>query len=148
MRCLICHYTDTKVTDSRDDGRTVRRRRQCLKCNCRFTTYEKQELPKIVVIKRSGSLEGYSREKIFNGIKLSFEKRPFSIDQIDNLVDDVEQELIALGEKEVKSSKIGDIVAEKIQNTDEVAYLRFISVYRSFKNAKTFIREADKIINK
>lgn len=135
------------MTDSRDDGRTVRRRRQCLKCSSRFTTYEKLELPRFLVIKRSGSLEGYDRNKIVKGIKLAFEKRPYSSGQLENLTDDVEQELVALSRKEVKSSQIGNIVAEKLKSCDQVAYLRFISVYKSFKNAKTFIKEADKLVN-
>lgn len=147
MRCLNCHYLDTKVTDSRDDGRTVRRRRQCLKCGSRFTTYEKLELPKFLVVKRSGSLEGYDRDKITKGLKLAFEKRPFTAEQLENLTDDIEQELVALSQKEVKSSQIGNIVTEKLKSCDQVAYLRFISVYKSFKNAKTFIKEADKLVN-
>lgn len=147
MRCLNCHYLDTKVSDSRDDGRTVRRRRQCLKCGARFTTYEKLELPKFLVIKRSGSLESYDRNKIVKGIKLAFEKRPFTAEQLENLTDDIEQELVALSKKEIKTSQIGNIVAERLKSCDQVAYLRFMSVYKCFKNAQTFIKEADKLVN-
>lgn len=146
MRCPNCHFEDSKVTDSRDDGRSIRRRRECLKCGQRFTTYEDIELPKFLVIKRDKSLQNYDRNKILKGIHLAFEKRPFDVFQIENLMDDIEQDLISLCQKEIRSSQIGDIVSNKIKSVDEVAYLRFISVYKSFKNAQTFIREADKLV--
>jgi transcriptional repressor NrdR len=136
------------VTDSRDDSRSIRRRRECLSCHERFTTYEKIELPRFLILKRDRSLESYDRLKLTKGLKLSLEKRPFTDEQIDTLIDDIEQELMAMGKKEITSQQIGDIVSNKLQTLDEVAYLRFISVYRSFTNASRFLKEADKIVNK
>ncbi len=146
MQCPNCHSKESKVTDSRDDDRSVRRRRECLACSHRFTTYEKIEIPRFSIVKRDRSREGYDRSKITTGIFLAFEKRPFTKSRLEEFADDIEQELISLGQKEIKSSQIGDIVSRHIKAADEVAYLRFISVYKSFKNAKSFIREADKLI--
>lgn len=146
MHCPNCQTNDSRVTDSRDDGRSIRRRRECLKCEHRFTTYEKLELPRFLVIKRNKTLESYDRQKLTSGIKISFEKRPFTDEQIESLIDDVEQELILSGLKEIKSQQIGDIVISRLKKVDEVAYLRFISVYKSFSSADRFMKEADKII--
>lgn len=146
MRCPNCQSNDSKVTDSRDDDRLIRRRRECLACKYRFTTYEKIELPRFSIIKRDRHNESYDRSKLTKGIKLAFEKRPFTDEQIDILIDDIEQDLIAMGQKEIKSQQIGDIVSNKLKKLDEVAYLRFISVYKSFNNASRFIKEADKIV--
>lgn len=148
MKCLICQNPSTQVIDSRDDGKTVRRRRQCIKCRERFTTYEKLERPSIVVIKRDGRIEPFDRSKLLNGITLSFEKRPFSQETIEDLVDEIEHKIISLRLLKVKSSKIGDLVLNRLKKIDEVAYLRFISVYKCFGNARRFIKEADKILNK
>jgi transcriptional repressor NrdR len=147
MKCIRCQDDDTRVLESRDDGRLVRRRRECSKCKNRFTTYERVELPKIIVIKRDLTVESFSHEKLSKGIRLSLEKRPFTDYQIDNLIDDIEQELLFSGKKELKSSEIGDLVIKKLKILDEVAYLRFISVFKSFKNAKNFKKEVDRIIN-
>jgi len=147
MRCTHCQNDETRVLESRDDGRLVRRRRECSKCKSRFTTYERIELPRISVLKRDQTSELFSHDKLIKGIRLALEKRPFSDDQIEVLIDDIEQELIFSGKKELKSSEIGDLVIKKLKMIDEVAYLRFISVYKSFKSAKTFKKEIDRIIN-
>jgi transcriptional repressor NrdR len=116
-----------------------------LDCKQRFTTYEKIELPRFSIIKRNREIESYDRNKITKGIRLALEKRPFTDDQIDGIIDDIEQDLIAMGQKEIKSQQVGDIVISKLQELDDVAYLRFISVYKSFNNANRFIKEADKL---
>lgn len=146
MRCPNCQSNESKVTDSRDDERTIRRRRECLSCQHRFTTYEKIDLPRFLVIKRNRHIESYDRQKLAKGVKLAFEKRPFTDEQLDSFVDDIEQDLISLGQKEIKSQQIGDFVIKKLKIIDEVAYLRFISVYKSFSSAKRFISEADKLV--
>jgi len=145
MRCPNCQSNDSKVTDSRDDGRSIRRRRECLSCHQRFSTYENIELPRFLILKRDRSLQSYDRSKLTSGIKLALEKRPFTEEQIDNLVDDIEQDLIAMCQKEIKSQQIGDIASAKLKELDDVAYLRFISVYKSFNNASRFIKEAGKL---
>lgn len=145
MLCPNCHK-DSKVTDSRDDGKTIRRRRECLKCGHRFTTYERIEQPKLFVIKRDKSLQPFDQNKLAKGIRLCFEKRPINPEQIDQYIDDIVVQILSTSNKEISSRQIGDIVIAKIKQIDEVAYLRFISVYKSFNNAQTFIREADKLL--
>lgn len=145
MHCIKCKKSETRVVDSRDDGKTVRRRRECFSCNFRFTTYEKSEVPVFKVEKRNGDKEGYKREKIYHGIKKSLEKRPFSDDKINLVVDDIEQKIIALQKSIVPSQIIGKIVSKELKKLDEVAYLRFMSVYKSFSSAKSFASEASKL---
>ncbi len=145
MLCPECKKSETKVLDSRNEKRFVRRRRECLRCKFRFTTYEKIEPPKIQVFKRNGVVEDYQRQKIAKGMYLAFEKRPFGPSVIENLIDDVEHEIARLKSKVVHSKQIGDFVINKLKETDEVAYLRFLSVYKSFGSAKKFMKEAEKL---
>lgn len=148
MHCTQCKKSDTKVVDSRDGHGSIRRRRECLKCGFRFTTYERLEIPQIKVEKRDGRIENYDREKIITGIIKSLEKRPIDDDQIAGLIDDIEQEIIVGNKKIVPSVEIGSIVTKKLKVVDEVAYLRFISVYKSFSSAKSFAHEAQKLIRR
>ncbi len=148
MQCTQCKKADTKVIDSRDDEKTIRRRRECLKCGFRYTTYEKVEIPSIRVEKRDGRIESYDRNKIKFGILKSVEKRPIGDEAVCNLIDDIEHEIIMLGEKIIPSVKIGEITSKKLQKVDEVAYLRFMSVYKSFSSAKSFANEAQKLIRR
>jgi len=145
MLCPECKKSDTKVLDSRDENRFVRRRRQCLKCKYRFTTYERVESPKIQVVKRDLAIEKYNRTKLAKGVYLALEKRPVSKDQIETLIDDVEYEVSKLKTKVITSRQLGDIVIKKLKESDEVAYLRFLSVYKSFGSAKKFQKEAEKL---
>lgn len=147
MLCIRCKKAETKVVDSRDDEKTVRRRRECLSCKFRFTTYEKSEIPNFKIKKRSGDLEAYDRLKIYRGIIKSLEKRPFSEEKVMALVDDIEQRIIALQENIIESHLIGEIVSQRLKKIDEVAYLRFISVYKSFSSAKSFASEAKKLVS-
>ena len=131
MRCLFCGNLESKVIDSRsaDDGTTIRRRRECLACGKRFTTYEKIETIPIVVIKRNGMRETFNRDKVLNGILRACEKRPVTLKEIDNLIDDVESKLYNMLEREVSSERIGEMVMERLQKLDDIAYVRFASVY-------------------
>ena len=141
MKCPFCAEENTKVIDSRpaDDNNSIRRRRQCEKCGKRFTTYEKLETIPLVVIKKDQMREPYDRSCI---------KRPISVDQINELVDSVESAVFNLGEKEVESKKIGEILMDKLQQLDPVAYVRFASVYREFKDVNTFMDEIKKLLEK
>lgn len=145
MFCPECKKSDTKVLDSRSEERFIRRRRECLRCKFRFTTYERIDPPKIQVVKRTGSMEDYQRGKVAKGIHLALEKRPFGTNQIEAIIDDVEYEISRLKSKMVHSRQIGDIITTKLKAIDEVAYLRFLSVYKSFGSAKKFQREAEKL---
>lgn len=145
MNCPECRKSDTKVLDSRDEIRFVRRRRECLRCKFRFTTYERIEPPKIQVIKRSGSTENYQRGKVAKGIYLAFEKRPFGTRDIEAIIDDIEFEITRHKDKLVHSKQIGDIIIQRLKEADQVAYLRFLSVYKSFGSARKFQREAEKL---
>lgn len=150
MKCPYCSEDDTKVIDSRpaDDNSSIRRRRQCEKCGKRFTTYEKLETMPLMVIKKDNSREIYDRSKIEAGIFRSCHKRPVSPQQIDNMVDEIENWIFNLEEKEVETSAIGEIVMEKLKDVDEVAYVRFASVYREFKDVNTFMEELGKLLKK
>ena len=150
MRCLFCGHTESKVIDSRstDEGTTIRRRRECLECGKRFTTYEKIESIPIIVVKKDGTRESFDREKIINGILRACEKRPVSLDQAENVVDEIEAKLYNLLEREVSSEKIGEMVMERLQKLDDIAYVRFASVYRQFKDINSFMDELAKLINK
>lgn len=141
MKCMFCGYTDSKVIDSRsnDDSNSIRRRRECLKCGKRFTTYEMVESTPILVIKNDGSRQAFDAEKIKNGIIKSCEKRPVSLSQIEELVQDIERQLSNSLDQEIKSSQIGEMVMERLKKLDEISYVRFAAVYRRFKDISTFI---------
>lgn len=143
MKCSQCYATDTKVIESRDaaDGETIRRRRACLKCHHRFTTYERVERPQLVVVKNSGTREMFNREKLLAGLYRACEKTPVTALQLEQLVHDLEVHIINLGEQEIPSSKIGDLVMDRLAELNEVAYVRFASVYRRFRDIESFERE-------
>ena len=149
MKCPFCGFTDSKVIDSRpaEDGTTIRRRRECLDCQKRFTTYEIIERMPLVVIKRDGSRESFDKVKIINGVIRACEKRPVTMSQIEGLAEDIELELRGRLESEVKSEVIGEMVMAHIRLVDEVAYVRFASVYRSFKDINTFMEELTKLLS-
>ncbi len=150
VKCPYCSEDDTKVIDSRpaDDNSSIRRRRQCEKCGKRFTTYEKLETMPLMVIKKDNSREVYDRSKIEAGILRSCHKRPVSSQQINAMVDEIENWIFNLEEKEVETSAIGEKVMEKLKDMDEVAYVRFASVYREFKDVNTFMEELGKLLKK
>lgn len=150
MKCPFCNEQDTKVIDSRpaDDNSSIRRRRQCESCGKRFTTYEKLETMPLMVIKKDDSREAYERSKIEAGIIQSCHKRPVSTQQIDSMIDEIENQIFNMEEKEVATSIIGEIVMEKLQKLDEVAYVRFASVYREFKDVDSFMEEIGKLLKK
>ena len=147
MKCPFCGYYDTGVIESRhiENELVVRRRRVCKKCNKRFTTYERIDLIPLMVIKKDGRREPFSREKITNGIIKACEKRPISMETINNLVSKVEETIKSEGANEVKSTIIGELVISKLGDLDEVAYVRFASVYRQFKDLSSFVKEIRKI---
>ena len=149
MKCPYCEYLDSKVIDSRptDEGQAIRRRRECIKCGKRFTTYEKIEEIPIMVVKKDGNRQSYNRNKLLNGIIKSCEKRPVSINTIEAIVDDIEKNLSNSLEKEVTSIEIGEMVMNKLKDVDEVSYVRFASVYRQFKDLNTFMEELKKILD-
>lgn len=147
MRCPKCQKSDTRVVESRDseEESSVRRRRECLKCAARFTTYERLEVPYLVVRKKDGSLQPFDRTKILHGIQKAVEKRPVSPAQVEELVSQIEQAIFNKGQDEVISEAIGELVMEKLLATDDVAYVRFASVYRSFTDVAGFEQELAKI---
>lgn len=149
MRCSQCHHDDTKVIESRDvaEGESIRRRRSCPKCNYRFTTYERIERPQLVIIKNNGTRELFSREKLLGGLYRACEKTTVSNVQLEQLVSEIEQQLYACGDPEVSSAKIGELVMEQLAGLDEVAYVRFASVYRRFKDIASFERELSQFRN-
>lgn len=149
MKCPFCGEENTKVIDSRpaDDNSSIRRRRQCEKCDKRFTTYEKLEAIPLVVIKKDMTREPYDRSKIERGLFRSCTKRPISIDQINQVVDSIETEIFNLEKKEVPSQYIGEVVMERLKGLDPVAYVRFASIYREFKDVNTFMDEIKKILD-
>ncbi len=148
MKCPYCGYDESKVIDSRptDEGERIRRRRECLKCGKRFTTYEVIETFPIIVIKKDKSRESFDRNKLLNGLLRACEKRPVSIDTLERLVDEIEGSLQNSLDREVPSSLIGKYAMEKLKNIDEVAYVRFASVYREFKDIATFKEELDRML--
>ena len=148
MKCPYCDETDTKVIDSRptEEYKAIRRRRECPKCGKRFTTYEKVEEILFMVIKRDGSRESFDRNKVLNGIIRACEKRPVSLAQMEDIVDDIEKSLNNLMEKEISTTTIGEIVMEHLKDLDQVAYVRFASVYREFKDVNTFVAEIEKLL--
>ena len=145
MRCPYCGAEDTKVTDSRPSENTIRRRRECIVCDKRFTTYERIEVIPLMVVKKDGTREEFDRAKIEKGILRACHKRPVSADKISQLVDEIENELLAGGDKEIPSMVIGEKVMNKLAALDDVAYVRFASVYREFKDVKTFVKEIEKM---
>ncbi|WP_099187962.1 transcriptional regulator NrdR [Tepidibacter mesophilus] len=149
MKCPYCSFLQSRVIDSRptDEGTSIRRRRECESCKKRFTTYEKIEYVRLVVIKKDGNRESFDRSKIINGIIKACEKRPVSIEQIENIVDQIEYNINKNMFKEIETKKIGELVMEKLKNIDEVSYVRFASVYRHFKDINTFVQELEKILN-
>ncbi len=150
MYCPFCSAEDTRVLDSRlvSDGNQVRRRRECVTCNERFTTYESAELVMPRVIKSDGSRELFNESKLRLGFQRALEKRPVSVDQIENALGQIKQLLRGLGEREVTSRLIGEAVMDKLQHLDEVAYVRFASVYRSFQDLSEFQAELNRLTNK
>ena len=148
MRCIYCGGSDSKVLDSRpsEDGYAIRRRRECTTCKKRFTTYEKVESMPLIVIKKDNNREPYDREKLTAGIVRSCHKRPVSLIRINAMVDEIETQIYNMGEKEIPAKVIGEIVMEKLKDLDEVAYVRFASVYREFKDVNTFMAEIQKIL--
>ncbi|MCI6164278.1 MAG: transcriptional regulator NrdR [Lachnospira sp.] len=149
MKCPYCGKDNTKVIDSRPtDDSSIRRRRQCDECGKRFTTYEKIETLPLIVVKKDDNREPYDREKITAGIVRSCHKRPVSLTQINAMVDEIENQIFNMGEKEIPTITIGNIVMDKLKELDEVAYVRFASVYREFKDVNTFMSELQKILNK
>jgi len=150
MRCPFCGYAESKVIDSRpaEEGATIRRRRECLACQKRFTTYEIMERLPLVVVKRDGSRQTFDKIKIMNGMLRACEKRPVSLQALEKIADDIEQELQNSLEREVTTSEIGEMVMSKLKHVDEVAYVRFASVYRQFKDVNTFFDELQKLIDK
>lgn len=149
MKCPFCSKDNTRVIDSRpaDDNNSIRRRRQCDDCQRRFTTYEKIESIPLVVIKKDNNREPYDRSKIEAGVFRSCHKRPISIDQITTLVDEVENIIFSREDKEIPSYIIGEILMDKLKDLDAVAYVRFASVYREFKDVNTFMNELKKILD-
>lgn len=148
MKCPYCGYEESKVIDSRpaDEGERIRRRRECLKCSKRFTTHEVIETVPIIVVKRDKSREVFDRNKLTAGILRACEKRPVSIEQIEKMVDDIEGQLQSSLDREVTSMKIGELSMEQLKSVDEVAYVRFASVYRQFKDINTFMEELNKLL--
>lgn len=148
MKCPYCNAQDTKVIDSRpaDDNSSIRRRRQCEACGKRFTTYEKLETMPLMVIKKDRSREAYDRSKIESGVIHSCHKRPVSTQQINAMIDEIETQIFNMEEKEVETSAIGELVMRKLKQLDEVAYVRFASVYREFKDVNTFMEELGKLL--
>lgn len=144
---MYCGCEDSKVIDSRstDDGRSIRRRRECVNCGKRFTTFETIEIAPILIVKRDGTRQQYDRNKLKNGIVRSCEKRPISMAQIDDIVARIEKSLYNSLEEEVTSKKIGDLVMEELKKIDDVAYIRFAAVYRQFKDSETFFDEMKKM---
>ena len=143
MKCLYCDCTDSKVIDSRsaDDDRTIRRRRECIACGRRFTTYETIEVTPVLVVKSNGIRQSFNAEKIRNGIIKACEKRPVSMATIDDMVADISKQVYNSMDSEISSKAIGEMVMERLKKTDEVAYVRYASVYRSFKDISSFMAE-------
>lgn len=150
MKCPFCSSENTRVIDSRpaDDNNSIRRRRMCDECGKRFTTYEKVETIPLIVIKKDNNREQYDRAKIEAGVLRACHKRPISANDINKMIDEVETEIFSREEKEIPSDEIGEIVMDKIKDLDDVAYVRFASVYREFKDVNTFMSELKKMLDK
>lgn len=150
MKCPFCSYADSRVIDSRsvDNGTSIRRRRECPECGRRFTTYEKYEETPLLVIKKDGRRELFDSQKLTNGLLKAFEKRPFSYEQIQSIASGIERDLRALGESEVKSTLIGETVMKALEKIDQIAYVRFASVYRQFSDVNSFMQEIQGMLSK
>jgi transcriptional repressor NrdR len=150
MKCMYCNATESRVIDSRptDEGLAIRRRRECVNCGRRFTTYEKIENVQVMVVKKDGSREAFDADKIRRGLIKACEKRPVAANDVDALVRDVEQQILNSLDQEVSSAKIGEMVMERLRTLDEVAYVRFASVYRSFCDINTFMEELKSLLGK
>lgn len=148
MKCPFCGYLDSKVVDSRpaEDGASIRRRRECLSCHKRFTTFEVMETLPVVVIKKDGSRQSFDRSKLLNGMIRACEKRPVPFETLEKIVDEIEQILQNEMNREVPSGQIGEMVMDRLKDVDEVAYVRFASVYRQFKDISTFMSELNKLL--
>ena len=150
MKCPYCGYGESKVIDSRptDDYNSIRRRRECLSCAKRFTTYEIMETLPVVVVKKDGSRQSFDKSKLLHGMVKACEKRPVSLETLERAASEIEQKLVSSLQKEVPVEEIGNLVMEKLKNIDEVAYVRFASVYRQFKDINTFMDELSKLLEK
>lgn len=148
MRCIFCGHPESKVIDSRsaDDGSAIRRRRECLGCRKRFTTYEKVENIPLIVVKRDKTRQQFDREKLLTGLLRACEKRPVALEQLEEVADDIESSIHNTLKREISSVEIGELVMSKLKNIDEVSYVRFASVYRQFKDVNTFMDELQKIL--
>ena len=149
MKCPFCSYTEQKVIETRpvEESNSIRRRRECLNCQKRFTTYEKIENISLIVIKKNKTREDFDREKILDGLRRACQKRPVSLSQLEQLVDEIEQQLSNSMEREITSEHIGELVMQKLKEIDEVSYVRFASVYRQFKDINTFMEELKKLLS-
>lgn len=149
MRCPFCSFHDSRVVDSRsvDEGAAIRRRRECPECGRRFTTYERYEEAPLIIGKKDGRRELFDKKKLMGGLMKAFEKRPVSYEQIQDIADSIERELRMSGETEVKSEAIGELVMKMLEKTDQIAYVRFASVYRQFADVDNFMQELQRIIN-
>ncbi|MBQ2887646.1 MAG: transcriptional repressor NrdR [Firmicutes bacterium] len=149
MRCSFCGFEDSKVLDSRqvEDGRSIRRRRECQKCGKRFTTYERVEEVSLLVVKRDGSREIFDKNKILAGLVRACDKRPVAVSVLDDMVNDIEKELRNSMEKEISAKQIGDMVMVRLRQLDDVAYVRFASVYRKFEDIETFMKEIHNMLS-
>ena len=150
MKCPFCSYRDSRVIDSRavEDGTSIRRRRECPDCGRRFTTYEKYEETPLVVSKKDGRRELFDAKKLLGGLLKAFEKRPVPYEKVQEIADSVERELRMNGESEVESTRIGELVMRHLEETDQIAYVRFASVYRQFADVKNFMQELERIMHK
>lgn len=150
MKCIYCGCEDSKVIDSRptEDGNAIRRRRECIGCGKRFTTFETIETTPLIVVKNSGMRQPFDKNKLKNGIIKACEKRPVSVADIEKLVDGIEKQLYNSLEQEISSKKIGELVMDGLKELDDVAYIRFASVYRQFKDSATFFEEMSKLLEK
>ncbi len=148
MKCPDCGFMDSKVIDSRptEDGSVIRRRRECPECAARFTTYERLEKIPVIVVKQNGERESFDREKLFRGILKALEKRPIALERVEETVSRIEKDIYAMNLKEVPSSKIGELAMRELKALDEVAYVRFASVYRRFEDVNSFMEELRNII--
>ncbi|MDO4921874.1 MAG: transcriptional regulator NrdR [Phascolarctobacterium sp.] len=150
MKCPFCSYRDSRVVDSRavEDGGSIRRRRECPECGRRFTTYEKYEETPLVVSKKDGRRELFDAKKLLAGLLKAFEKRPVPYEKVQEIADSVERELRMGGDSEIESAKIGELVMRHLEETDQIAYVRFASVYRQFADVKNFMQELERIMKK
>ena len=148
MKCPYCAYLESKVVDSRpaDEGASIRRRRECLSCHKRFTTYETMESLPLMVVKKDGSRQSFDRNKVLSGLIRDCEKRPVPYHMLEEMVNEIEQVLQNKMEREISSSEVGELVMERLKKIDEVAYVRFASVYRQFKDINTFMHELNKLL--